>query len=132
MKKFYAFKTLEAYPQEMQMVDPFLAIVFHSFVSYAFTYKQPVRVTRIFQKVEGESGCHQDGRGIDVSDKGWDTVHIHRVLKKLNVFYPTWGTSSNGKNNRVIIHHKTDTGVMHFHLQVRRGLKFEENFYGKD
>lgn len=122
----FEFKHLEAFPHELMAVDPFVAIVFYWFVAYAKSNGLPVCVTRIFQYVEGATGVHPDGRGIDISSRGWPDLHIARVVSKLNKLFPQWGTSPDGKNLRVIIHHKTEDGVYHFHLQVRRGLKLED------
>jgi len=122
----FEFKHLNAYPNEMLAIAPFLGIVFYTFVSYAKLHDLPVVVTRIFAPVIGESGVHTDGRGMDVSHNGWTKFHISRVTKKINEMYPHWGTSSTGLNTRVLVYHKVDGGTYHFHLQVRRGLKFME------
>lgn len=128
----FTFKHKNAFPTELQDIDPFLGIVFYAFVSYAKENDLPVNITRVFAPVEKESGIHQDGRGIDISSRGWTSYHILKVVDNLNKSFNGWGTSPDGKNTRVIIHHvsKYIPGArVHFHLQVRRYLTFEKNLY---
>lgn len=67
------------------------------------------------------SNTHPEGRGVDISARGWNSKQVQNVIEYMQENVGHLGAYSlrTGKQN-VIIYHDAGLGK-HFHLQVHRG-----------
>ena len=129
MKQYFNLKD-DVNINDLTMISPHLLIVFSFLVLYGERYNLPIKISSIIRKKKdgiSQSTTHQSGRALDVSIAHfpqWTTLHIKRVVKKLNENYRSWGTMAEvGEVPRVAVYHKIQGGVPHLHLQVRRDLQ---------
>ena len=74
-------------------------------------------VTRILEKVEGSSGVHEAGRGIDFRDEHdgkfiFEADWIGSICHVINVRFPR------DDDYKVLMHHSFNDGPYHFHMQI--------------
>lgn len=88
-----------------------------SFESLSLKYKVRAVITRVSDKVKGDSGVHEDLRAVDIRGtfKGksyYTKIQVFNILRDINKLYPR----SDGY--KTAIYHSYGDGPAHFHLQV--------------
>lgn len=114
---------------DMKMLEPILFYVFASLCVYAKEYNLPVKITSMFDEVDGRiTETHRDGRALDISSRGWPEDRIKDACNQINKKHSDIGAFSKKDGvPRACVYHKIEDGVFHFHLQVRKnyGLFFK-------
>lgn len=84
-------------------------------------HKITATVTRVLERIDGSSGVHEAGRGVDfrnevIAKNGsvflYDSKTSKTIVDELNTLYPR----TDGK--KVCIHHSFNGGAYHFHIQI--------------
>lgn len=116
-------------PADLGELHPAMYILIGEAALYATLFGLPLVFTSIMDTVPGRiSKTHEDGRGVDLSVRGWGDLHPYRFAKYLNDKYAEeLGTAPAGKPLKVIpdIDHGT---ARHLHLQVRVNANLEGMF----
>ena len=111
---------------DLTIMEPRLGILFYELLTYAKAYALSCVITSLYSdRQEDKAGPHKDGRGLDVSCRGWTGLLINRVKHYLNRKYGVeWGTRPVDQEipPRVCVVHDTGSGL-HFHLQVRSDIQ---------
>jgi len=105
---------------DLMLIHPNLMQLFSAFLLYCGEFKLPCVVTSVVEHLDVRvSMTHDDGRAIDISVKGWDDFHIHRIQYHLNKkFADIAAISYSDGLPRAIVYHDVGLGK-HFHLQVK-------------
>ena len=90
----------------------------------AYYKKDPV-VTRVLEKVEGSSGVHEAGRGIDFRYAHGSETFVSEhdaqfLVSEMNRKFPRTDSK------KCMILHSFGGGPMHFHLQLQAGHEGDE------
>lgn len=77
---------------------------------------EPV-ITRVLEKIDGSSGVHEDGRGVDFRNEHDGTFlynldEAEALCSFINALHPR------EDKYKVLIHHSFKGGTNHFHMQI--------------
>lgn len=114
-------KKAEVDLNDLMMVHPSLMKLIMAFLLYCDEHNQLCMMTSLKTDVvkKRKSTTHRDGRAVDFSSRGWNTLHRKRVLHLINDKYKDIAAISiSDKKPRAIIFHDIGLGE-HFHLQVK-------------
>lgn len=103
--------------KQFQNACPMLKVLAWQFEKISLTFGIDPVVTRVISKIQGDSGVHSMGFGIDFRNQHNDTFLYNldqqvEILKYINELFPR----SDGK--KTLIHHSFNGGLYHWHAQV--------------
>jgi len=110
---------------DFKEMSPALLILFTHTVLYCHEYGIPLSITSIKSDrdgIESASTTHEEGRAIDISVKGWSTLHIERFVYLTNLHYADIAaiSASDYKPRAAVYHEGT---AYHIHLQVKNDAR---------
>lgn len=102
---------------ELDQVPRFLYCIAQEFERQCMKMGQVATITRIFGKIEGDSGVHAAGRAIDFRDQVGDVFLFKQeqreyLLKTINRLFPR------NDGHDTLIWHSFHDAPYHFHLQI--------------
>jgi len=94
-------------------------------VDYAADHDLPIMITSIIRpKIKGvsKSKTHEEGRAFDLSVRGWNDVHVQKLVILVNDKFETGAISlSDHKEREAVYEDGQSAGTApHLHFQVRK------------
>ena len=111
---------------DLQMIRPDLLIVLSHLSWWCFNNNLPCRITSIMDDTPLRiTRTHAEGRGVDISTKGFGPKDISDLINYLEKRVGHLGAYSKSDNiQRVAIYHDAGSGH-HLHLQVSKKINEE-------
>ena len=111
--------------QELKKSSILLRLAAQEFEKLSLIYMIEPVVTRVWDKVEGATGIHQDKRAIDFRNQYGDVrlytdMQVKHILELMN---EAWKRNDGFPT---LIHHSFNHGPYHFHLQIAESVKAYE------
>lgn len=98
--------------QQLQNAAPRIRSVVNDIAGELHILGDKAIISRVTDKVKGETGVHQTGRAVDISTRQLDLKTIKAIVTTMNLRYPRYD------GFETVMYHKAKGGVYHLHIQV--------------
>lgn len=114
---------------DLAFLDPNLFQVIGWIGSYCLKYKLPFVITSLVHdrmSVKSKSRTHDSGRAFDFSTNGINKYHCRVITDLLNKKFSSIAAISPTSGDPVMAVYGDENHINHIHVQVRPGIKFNE------